>query len=62
MTISIAAFEVVTTTQEEPENSYGERAMDIVGALTFAMLLAAHIAALVAIHELDYSENFRRRG
>jgi hypothetical protein len=36
--------------------------MDIVGALTFAMLLAAHIAALVAIHELDYSENFRRRG
>jgi hypothetical protein len=36
--------------------------MDILGALTFAMLMAAHIAALVAIHELDYCENIRRRG
>jgi hypothetical protein len=35
--------------------------MDVVGALTFAMLVAAHMAALVTIHELDYSENVRWR-
>jgi hypothetical protein len=35
--------------------------MDIIGALTFAILMAAHIAALVTIHELDYSENIQRR-
>lgn len=35
--------------------------MDIVGALTFAMLVAAHVVALATFHELDYTENFRRR-